>query len=100
MYLQRRAVPLRLLVQSGSLRPLALVQSRIDALGGDRQLEQLTPDGVGDGIRDGSGRGVVGPFPNGLRLIRSRSAAGRHEDGLEGWDVRDCRQLVVPEMAV
>ena len=51
--------------------PLALVQSRVESLSGDRQLEQLTPDGVGDGIRDGGCRGVVGPFPNGLRLIRS-----------------------------
>ena len=75
---------------------LDLVQSRVDSLGCKRKREQLTTDGVGDGIRDGGGRGVIGPFPNGLRLIRSLPAAGRHEDRLEGWDVRDRRQLVFP----
>ena len=61
---------------------LDLVQSRVDSLGCDRQLEQLTTDGIGNGIRDGGCRGVVGQFPNGLCLIRSLSAARMHEDGL------------------
>jgi hypothetical protein len=79
---------------------LDLVQSRVDSLGGHRQRAQLTPDGVGDGMRDGGGRGVVGPFPHGLGLIRSLPAAGRHEDRLEGWEVRDRRPCVGPSMAV
>jgi len=38
---------------NGGLRPLALVKSRVDSRGGDRKLEQLTTDGVGDGIHQG-----------------------------------------------
>ena len=63
MRLQRRAVPLRLLVPSDSLRPLTLVQSRVNSLGGDRQLEQPTPDGGGDGIGDGGGWWRCWPIP-------------------------------------
>ena len=64
-----------LLLQNAEINRLNLPRIR-----DDRQLEQLTTDG--DGIRDGGCRGVVRPFPNGLRLIRSRPAAGQHEDCL------------------
>jgi hypothetical protein len=56
--------------------PLDRRKRRVDSLGCDRKLAQLATDGVGDGIRNGGGRGIVGQFSNDLCLIRPLAAAG------------------------
>ena len=46
-----------------------MLQRLIDTIGSDWQFEQLTSNGVGHRIGDGSGRCVVGQLADGLGLI-------------------------------